>query len=303
MPSGLARALLPVALLAAGCAGCASMRGASTLAGGLPATAGESAAHQPEETAGEEEPQIQPDRPDVTNATYTVPKGLVQLESGVQHSKILVSGESSATPVSVRVGVAHWFEARLDTDGLTRDKQLPETLTGFAGLTVGGKFRLWAPASGAPVVAVQPGVTLPWGRRDGGTDYALRVISGGDLPGHLHLDVNYSLGAIAAGPSHFLQHTASASANVSIGKRWNPYVETYWLSRLDAGSAGSATLDTGAIYTISERLAVDGGVAFGLTVAASGPAVFGGFSIILGAVTGHASVRSRLRDAQLRGDR
>ncbi len=239
----------------------------------------------------------------MTNAAYTVPKGLVQLESGVQHTRVLISGESTTTPVSIRVGLAHWFEGRIDTDGLTRDKQPLGTSTEFGGLTVGGKFRLWAPASGAPVVAVQPGIALPWGRQGGGTDYLLRVISGGDMPGHLHLDVNYGLGARAAGRSHFFQQFASASANVSIGRRWNPYVETYWLSRLDPQRGGAVVLDTGALYTLNERMALDGGVAFGVTGASNGASIFAGFSIIVGGVGGHGTVHERLRDAQLRGDR
>lgn len=56
------------------------------------------------------------------------------------------------------------------------------------------------------------------------------------------------------------------------------------------------SLDTGAIYTVNQRVAVDGGVAVG-------PSAFAGVSIIIGAVSGHASVRDRLRDAHLRGDR
>lgn len=290
-------------LLAPGCCACASFGGASTLVGGLRTPAAEPAGRQLGAAAGDqEEPQIQADRPDLTNATYTVPKGLVQLESGVQHWRV-VAGESMATPVSLRVGLAHWFEARIDTDGLTRDRQPPQTSTEFGGLTVGGKFRLWAPAGGAPVVAVQPALTIPWGRPGGGTDYALRVISGSDLPAHLHLDVNYIFGAIASGDSHFVQHFASASANISIGRHWNPYVEAYWVSRLAPDVGRAQFIDAGAIYTLNERMALDGGVAFGLTGATNGPSVFAGLSIIVAGIAGHRDVHAQLRDAYLRGDR
>jgi Putative MetA-pathway of phenol degradation len=299
----VARTVLVVSL-APTCWGCASFRGASTLAGGIRPFAAESAVRPPAAPDDADAPQIQPDRPDVTNAAYTVPKGLVQIEVGGQHSRVPVSGESTATPVSLRFGVAHWCEAQVESDGLARDKEPSATSTQFPGLTVGGKFRLWAPRNGTPVITVMPAVALPWGRPGGGTDYLLRVISGGDLPRHLHLDVNYGVGAIAADEGgHFPQQMASASANVGVGKHWNPYAEIYWFSKLQPDARPTASIDAGAMYTVTERLAVDGGVAFGLTNAANGPAVFGGLSIIVGAVGGHASVHARLRDAQARGDR
>jgi hypothetical protein len=296
--------LILIASLAAAGSGCASLRGASTLIGGIPAAAVQSSVG-PAAAAGEaEEPQIQPDRPDVTNATYTVPKGLVQIEVGAQHSRVPVSGESTATPVSVRVGITHWFEGRVDSDGLARDKEPSATSTQFPGLTVGGKFRLWAPRNGSPAITVMPAVALPWGRPGGGTDYLLRVISGGDLPRSVHLDVNYGVGGIAADQGgHFLQQMASASANVGVGKHWNPYAEIYWFSRLQPDARQAVSIDTGAMYTVNERLALDGGVAFGLTAAANGPAVFGGLSIIVAGIGAHGNVHARLLEAQARGDR
>lgn len=297
--------LVLITSLASLCAGCASVRGASTLFGGIRPSEVDSAARQPAASPDEADaPQIQPDRPDLTNATYTVPRGLVQIEVGGQHSRVPVSGESTATPVSLRVGVAHWFEARIDSDGLARDREPSGTSTQFPGLTAGGKFRLWAPRDGSPAVTVMPAVALPWGRPGGGTDYLVRVITGGDLPRRFHLDINCGIGAIATdqGP-HFFQEMASASANLGVGKHWNPYGEIYWFSKLQPDARAAASMDAGAMYTITERLALDGGVAFGLTAAANGPAIFGGLSIIVGGIGGHASVHARLREAQARGDR
>jgi len=302
--SRAARVIL-VASLAAAISGCASVRGASTLLGGMPAAAVLSNVSRTAPTGQGEEPQVQPDRPDVTNAAYTMPKGLVEMEVGAQHSRVQVAGQSTATPVSIRAGVAHWFEARIDSDGLTRDKETEKTSTQFPGLTVGGKFRLWAPRDGAPVIAVMPGVALPWGRTGGGgTDFLVRVITGGDLPRRFHLDVNYGLGAIAADQGgHFVQQMASASANVGAGKHWNPYAEVYWYSKLEPDGPPAVSLDAGAIYTINERFAIDGGVAFGLTSVVNGPSAFSGLSIIVAGIGAHGNVHARLLEAQARGDR
>jgi hypothetical protein len=240
----------------------------------------------------------------VTNGAYTIPKGLVQLETGVQHSRVTAAGETTATPLSARAGIAHWAELRIETDGVTRNLQAGSASTDFAGLMVGAKVRLWAPAGGSPALALMPEITLPWGRSGGGTDYGVRFASGGDITDVIHLDVNYGLTAIASGESHVVQQLASASSAISIGRHWQPYVEVYWLSKSDLDARPSASLDAGTIYFVKQRLAVDAGLAFGLSAAADGLAVFGGLSVILGEIGTHrGGVPARLRDAQLRGDR
>ncbi len=264
------------------------------------------ARHSSRAAVGEDDdpPQIQPDRPDVTNAAYTVPPELVQLETGGQRTRVPASGEAAATPVSVRVGLNNWSEARVETDGVVRNKDAGSISTQFAGLAVGGKFRLWAPASGTPALAIQPSITLPWGRgSEGGTDYEVTFITGGDLNGKTHLDVNYTVQAAASSDGHQFQQVASASMNVSVGPRWNPYVELYWVSSGEPGARPRTSVDLGAICVVKERLALDGGIAFGLGSAANGPAVFGGLSVIVGELAGHRGIHARLLDAQRRGDK
>jgi hypothetical protein len=256
----------------------------------------------PATEATDEPPHIQPDRPDVTNSTYIVPTHLAQLETGARYGRVPVSGQSIATPVSLRIGVADWLEARLDTDGVTRAGGESPSGLQFAGLAVGGKLELWQAHRGTPAVAVQPAVTLPVGRgADGGTDYSLTLIASADLSRRTHLDVNYGLGAIAAGQSHFAQHLLSASGNVAIGAKWSPYVEVYWFSRLDPGGPRVLSMDAGAMYTLNERLAVDGGVLCGLAAPDAHPAVLAGLSVIVGEIAGHKGVHARLLEARRRG--
>jgi hypothetical protein len=251
--------------------------------------------------ASPQQPGIDADRPDRTNSTSTVPKCLAQLETGARYGRVPVTGESLGTPVSLRVGVANWLEARLDTDGVTRAGGESPAGLQFAGLAVGGKLELWQAHGGTPAVAVQPAVTLPVGRgADGGTDYSLTLIASADLSRRTHLDVNYGLGDLAAGRSHFVQHLLSASASFAIGAKWSPYVEVYWFSRTDPGGPRVLSMDAGATYSLSERLAVDGGVLWGLAAADAHPAMLAGLSVILGEIAGHKGVHARLLEAQQR---
>jgi hypothetical protein len=254
--------------------------------------------------AEQDEPHIQPDRPDVTNSTYTVPKHLVQLETGGRLGRVPVAGESIGTPVSFRIGLMDRFEARLETEGATRQRADGESAWQFGGLAAGAKVRLWNAPGGLPAFAIEPSVTLPMGRgADGGTDFSAIFLVSEDLPGNAHIDLNYAVAAIAAAQSHFAEHLLSASANVQVGARWSPYVEVYWLSRLEPRGPRVVSMDAGAIYTVNERVAVDGGVLCGLAASDARPAVFGGLSVILGEVAGRKGIHARLREAQRGGDR
>jgi hypothetical protein len=120
---------------------------------------------------------------------------------------------------------------------------------------------------------------------------------------HRQAGSRHGIAAIAAAQSHFAQHLLSASANVQVGARWSPYVEVYWLSRLEPRGPRVVSMDAGAIYTVSERVAVDGGVLCGLAASDARPAVFGGLSVILGENAGRKGIHARLREAQRGGDR
>jgi hypothetical protein len=124
---------------------------------------------------------------------------------------------------------------------------------------------------------------------------------------HLHLDqadvdVNYGIGLIGAGPGlhRFSQHLASISVSAEIPGPVTPYAEAFWFSRQDPGGRPVIALDTGAIYVITPRFALDGGVQAGLTAAAPRLSVFGGFSVIIGNVLGDHGVHARQRQAARR---
>ncbi len=253
----------------------------------------------------QEQPQINPDRPQMTNATYTVPKKLAQVEMGAQYARVPVAGDVMQTPVSLRVGLSNWFEGRLETAGVTREKETTsETTTDFGGMTLGGKFRVWATPGGLPAAAIMPAVTFPWGRgADSGTDVFVRFLTGRDLPAKTHLDINYGVGAVATGTAHYVQHMFAVDGTLQVGSHWNPFAEVYWFSKIDPEGDRALAMDAGASYLVNLRTAVDVGVAFGLTGPAGHPEVFGGLSYIVGEISGHRGVYSRLREAQMRGDR
>lgn len=252
---------------------------------------------------------IQPDRPDVTNGTSIVDVGLLQIEAGVQHTRMGASQQNLGTPLSVRIGLFEWLEARVSTDGFLHQSDAISSVSGVGNVQVGAKLRLFADPGGVPVLSILPTVNLPVasaskGFGSGDSDVTLVLLTGTDLGQTSHVDVNYGIGAIGAGQGqpHFTQHLVSVSFSHSVTEQLSPYIEAYWFSRQDPAGGRILSVDAGLIQAFTARLAVDGGFTVGLTGAAPRLALFGGLSFIVGDVLGdHGVLARQRRAARLRG--
>lgn len=250
---------------------------------------------------------IEPDRPDVTNGTHIVDTGLLQIEFGGQYTRAAPGQGAFGSPFTARVGVNEWLEARIGTDGLVTQSDGTTRVAGLGNVQVGAKLRLWADPGGVPVLSILPTVNLPTasaekGLGSGHADYTVAVLTGTDFATHAHVDINYGIGAIGGGGDTppFVQHLVSVSASDAISDNWNPYFETFWYSRQDAGGRSVTSIDAGAIYQIGTRYAIDGGMQFGVSANAPRAAMFGGLSMIVGDVLGSHGAVERQRQAERR---
>jgi hypothetical protein len=246
---------------------------------------------------------VAPDRPDVTNGTTIVEEGLLQVEVGAQHAR-MGTQDSTGTPVTVRIGLLEWLEARAGTDGFVQQSGNGLSTSGAGNVQLGAKLRLFADPGGAPVLSLLPTVNLPVasaekGLGSGDLDATLVVLTGTDLGRTSHLDVNYGIGAIGAGQGrpHFSQQLVSASFSHSLTEQLSPYVEAFWISRQEPDGGPVVSVDAGFIRALAVRIAIDGGVAVGLTNAAPDFSVFAGLSLIIGDVLGDHGVIARQHKA------
>jgi outer membrane putative beta-barrel porin/alpha-amylase len=253
---------------------------------------------------------IEPDRPDVTNGTHIVDIGLLQIEIGGLYTHAAARQHAWGSPLTARVGVTDWLEARLGTDGLLTQTDGLMHATGIGNTNIGAKVRLWADPGGVPVLSVLPTVTVPTasaqkGLGSGSPDYTMAFLTGTDIGRHGHVDVNYGVGSIGGGDSgsRFVQHLVSVSASAAVTDNWNPYIEAFWFSRLDSDGASVTSVDAGAIYELGARYAADGGVQVGVSRRAPDVAVFAGVSIVVGNIAGNHGVHARQRSAQRRAAR
>src|SRR6266851_10493326 len=104
---------------------------------------------------------IEPDRSDVTNGTHIVDVGLLQVEVGVQHARMGPSQRNFGTPLTVRMGVFEWLEARASTDGFLHQTDVSSSASGAGNVQLGAKVRLFADPGGIPVLSMLPTVSLP----------------------------------------------------------------------------------------------------------------------------------------------
>lgn len=117
----------------------------------------------------EEEDTIQTDRPDFTEASSTVGRGVLQIESGYTFSSDN-DGPARATSHSApealfRLGVlADWLELRAAQNFASEDDGFTQT-GGGEDLYLGAKLALTLQQGAFPEMALMPQMTVPTGRR------------------------------------------------------------------------------------------------------------------------------------------
>lgn len=256
-------------------------------------------------SAQDPDDRIDPDRPDVTNGTHIVGTGLVQIEVGGLYTSDGSGHAGFGSPLTVRVGLNDWLEARIGTDGLLTQTDADTRVTGFGNVQLGVKLRLWAKPGGVPVLSVLPAVNIPTadaekGLGTGDADYTVALLTGTDIGQRAHVDFNYGIGRIGAGGGrpHFPEHLLSVSGSYAATSRWNPYGELFWFSRQNIDGAGATAVDAGLIFLLSQRFAIDGGLQAGLSRSAPDLAVFGGLSVVVGTPEGDGVHARRRGEAE-----
>jgi outer membrane putative beta-barrel porin/alpha-amylase len=250
---------------------------------------------------------IEPDRPDITNGTHIVDIGLLQIEMGGVYSRPANGPRGFGSPLTARVGLTDWLEARVGSDGFVTQSDGATRQVGIGNTNVGAKLRLWADPGGIPVLSILPTINFPTadaakGFGTGDRDYLIAILTGRDIGRHWHADANYGISRLGAGHGapHFTQHLASVSVSAAATDNLNPYGEAFWFSREDPDGGPVAAVDAGAIYELGARYAVDGGMQMTLNGSSHDVAMFGGVSMIVGDILGNHGVHARQRQLQRR---
>jgi hypothetical protein len=238
-------------------------------------------------------PPMSTDRPDITDSTDVVGRGIWQVETGVSFQADLDEGishhEVTMPQAMLRVGVSERLELRFSGDGVLSDSvALPDVagrrtrVTGGSDLEVGAKWKLFERPRAGFVAALEPVFSLPIGSDDftsGGYDPTLKVIVDRELPAGLALSANVVISRVTVEGRRFTQRAVSGSFARAVSGAWHGFAELYRASPL--GDAGGAAWigDLGAMRALGTRFQIDISVGRGFTAAAPRWFVGGGIAI------------------------
>jgi hypothetical protein len=91
---------------------------------------------------------VEPDRPDISNSTHTVPVRALQVELGLEYVRSHDPTERRlALQTTLRAGLSDRLEVRLDGVPLVRLKEASDDL-GLGDLAPGLKYRVFEPPAG-----------------------------------------------------------------------------------------------------------------------------------------------------------
>src|SRR6266508_1030312 len=131
---------------------------------------------------------VEPDRPDISNSTHTVPVRALQVELGLAYARFHdeTTERRLALQTTLRTGLTDRLEVRLDSEPLVRVQEDTDEV-GLGDIALGVKTRVFEPAAGQrwPTLGLQPFVKIPTARTPTGSgrlDGGFLVLADQDLP-------------------------------------------------------------------------------------------------------------------------
>jgi hypothetical protein len=222
-------------------------------------------------------------RPLATDDAWTVDKGKVQAEFGLDYARLDNRDREASPSLTLSYGVTEWMEGGVGTAYLWVRPEEGENTNGLGDTTLKGKFRLWDEKDWLPAGTVAGLLKLPTasegrGLGSGRSDGTLNFITTKNLTKKwaLHLNLGYTLPGFSAG---------EGEASYSLAGQFTPadYLglvgEVRGSKRLD-GSRGENPLSAllGAYWLAGENLAFDVGVEIGMNSAAPDYRLTGGLT-------------------------
>jgi hypothetical protein len=238
--------------------------------------------------------EIDPDRPDVTNSARTVPRGAVQIETGLEYARTSLGGGEAerrfAVQAALRVGLTDRLEIGVAGEPLVRLRGADED-TGHGDLTLGVKYRFLDSIKGnawRPDLGIEPFVKLPIAEAPIGSerpDFGAQLLASFELPWDLGLDVNAGLAAVGQTRPRGYRLQALASASLQrdlIPERLEVFAEIFFASREQRSERDRLSADVGLIYRLTPTLALDAAVETSLLGSGPDYAVRAGVSVRFG---------------------
>jgi hypothetical protein len=226
-------------------------------------------------------PEMVTDRPDFTESTEVVGKGVLQLEGGFTVERNHGVRNFSAPELLVRIGINKRLEFRIDADGfLLQEVPGIRNADGFSDVDLEAKIRLFDEGRYRPAVALIPFVSLPSGGAvftSGGVDPTLKVALAKQFPKGFSLGGNVILSSLSTSAGRYFQNGLSASLGHSLGCKMDGFWEVFGFTPLDKGGTSAWIADTGITRPIGKNAQID--IRVGKNWTEAGPGWFWGLGL------------------------
>ena len=207
---------------------------------------------------------VVPQRPTVSSDTGTTAEGTLEVEGGVA----LDPGDRLDLPLSLKWGIGESTELFAGGPAYSHvwvDGPDPE---GVGDLLLGMRHRFVEEEHGHPSVALQWTTKLPTAPLDLGTgevDFGAAAIATKTLGGIAWTGF-YELGIVGESgqPDTDLRHTMALGGSLPLGRDWFSFAEVAGIVEVEADTE-QLLLTTGAGYFVRDNLALDVGLAVGLS--------------------------------------
>ena len=229
-------------------------------------------------------PELITDRPDFTESSEVVGRGVIQIESGLTFAQPDPAVRLLTLPqLLVRIGLGSRVELRLGGDGFVseslREAGGRHTTRGGADIEVGAKVKLLDADRAGVALALIPSLSLPTasaGFGSGGYDPGVKLTVARDLPREVGLSANFNTASVTRGDRRVWTREASVSVAHAIAGPFGAYGEAY--GALRRGGC-DCTLNTGLTLALGPNRQADVEVGHGVSGDARGWFVGLGFAV------------------------
>ena len=238
---------------------------------------------------GEEEiGELISDRPDFTESSEVVGKGVLQIETGIVGERYGEGAEGTGGITGplplIRLGVSKRFEFRFSGDGYSRQRLLArgsEATGGASDGAIGGKLKLVDEKGSRPAVAVIAGVSAPVGHSrftSGGWDPEVKLCWAKDVPAGFAVSGNFNFSSVTDSDGRLWNRAVSLSAGHDLAFGLAGYFEWYDLS-FDRDQGHGSLLNGGITRMIGKNAQVD--VEVGRTISGNSPGRFASVGLVV----------------------
>ena len=236
---------------------------------------------RPARPAGAELPELVTDRPDFTESTEVVGKGVFQMESGFTVARSQGGSSLSGPELLMRVGLSKRLELRFGGDGFLRERTPGgESFTGRSDSELAMKIRLFDQGRYRPALSLIPIVSAPVGSAyfsSGGYDPTVKVALGKDLARGFSVGGNVNFSSLNTPQGRFRQTAWSASLGHDVGRGFGAYWEVFGFVPWDKDGSAAWLANTGISRSIGKNVQFD--VRVGKSLTDSGPNWFWGMGM------------------------